>query len=55
MTFTTLISTNELEQRLRDPHIVLLDARFSLDDGLPRLAPEKFATAIDGRWRGRAR
>ena len=32
MTFTTLISTNELEQRLRDPHIVLLDARFSLDD-----------------------
>ena len=32
MTFTTLISTDELEQRLRDPHIVLLDARFSLDD-----------------------
>ena len=32
MTFTTLISTDELEQRLRDPHIVVLDARFSLDD-----------------------
>jgi thiosulfate/3-mercaptopyruvate sulfurtransferase len=32
MTFTTLISTDELEQRLRDPKLVLLDARFSLDD-----------------------
>ena len=32
MTFTTLISTDELEQRLRDPQLVLLDARFSLDD-----------------------
>jgi thiosulfate/3-mercaptopyruvate sulfurtransferase len=32
MTFTTLISTDELEQRLRDPQVVLLDARFSLDD-----------------------
>ncbi|CAB4941838.1 MAG: sulfurtransferase [Actinobacteria bacterium] len=32
MTFTTLISTDELDQRLRDPQLVLLDARFSLDD-----------------------
>ena len=32
MTFTTLISTDELESRLLDPRLVLLDARFSLDD-----------------------
>jgi thiosulfate/3-mercaptopyruvate sulfurtransferase len=32
MTFTTLISTGELESMLGDPSLVLLDARFSLDD-----------------------
>ena len=32
MTLTTLISTDELEPRLLDPRLVLLDARFSLDD-----------------------
>ena len=32
MTFTTLISTGDLESMLGDPSLVLLDAGFSLDD-----------------------
>ena len=32
MTFTTLIATGDLEAMLGDPNLVLLDARFSLDD-----------------------
>ena len=32
MTFTTLISTGELESMLGGPSLVLPDARFSLDD-----------------------
>lgn len=32
MKFTTLISAGELESMLGDPNLVLLDARFSLDD-----------------------
>jgi 3-mercaptopyruvate sulfurtransferase SseA len=41
MTFTTLISTGELESMLGGPSLVLLDARFSLDD-------EEWGTAAYG-------
>ena len=32
MDFTTLITANELREHLDDPHMVILDARFTLDD-----------------------
>ncbi|MEK9665385.1 MAG: sulfurtransferase [Candidatus Nanopelagicales bacterium] len=32
MDFTTLITVNELREHLDDPHLVILDARFTLDD-----------------------